>query len=504
MATSLLENIRISGESPLNHPTEALVLFRFEEASDLSSTETALDAKMGGQIQKSLDGGDFKGKAHEILMLYAGEDLAAKRIFLVGLGKLEKFSLETIRTAAATAARKIQEMGFKDFSVLLSSIGAGHLELDASTREYVVGTELSLYKFTELKSKKENETALETVWLLADAAGDLDTLKQAVETGKHMAAGVYLTRDLVNWPSNFATPGFLAEQAQVLASDLSLNVSVYDEDKLKELGMGAFLSVAQGSDEPAKFIILEHNAGNETLDTIVLIGKGVTFDSGGVSLKPADGMERMKSDMAGAAAVLGAIKSAALMKVPLHVVVLVPCTENMMSGKAYKPADVVRAMNGKTIEVINTDAEGRMLLADSLCFAAQYQPKAVVDIATLTGARIVALGDHAIGLFSNSDALSSKLEHAGQVTYERVWRMPLFDEYREQLNSYVADIKHAGGRPGGSITAAKFLQEFVEGYDWVHLDIAGLVSNEKNKFYTPGWATGIGARLLTQFLVEWC
>lgn len=500
---NVIDNILVTSEQPENHKTEALILFRFEAQEELTPLETQIDGDINNQISRALEDGDFKGKAHEIFMFYPAKPFAARRVYLVGLGKSEKYSLEVVRTVAATTARKIQDTGHKDFSIYLPTLLREHDDPISVAKEFVIGSALSLYKFTQLKSKKENGQSIEAIQIVTDQDQDLEALRGAVDTGLKITKGVYLTRDLVNWPANFATPTFLANEATALAQALNLKVEIYDEDKIKALGMGAFMAVTLGTDEPAKFIVLELNADKPDLDTIVLVGKGVTFDSGGISIKPADGMERMKTDMAGAAAVLGAMKSAALLEIPLHVVALIPSTENMLNGKAYKPADVVKAMNGKTIEVINTDAEGRMLLADALCHAAQYKPKAVVDIATLTGARIVALGDHAIGLFSNSDDLSAKLEKAGAATYERVWRMPLFDEYREQLNSYVADIKHSGGRPGGSITAAKFLQEFVDGYDWAHLDIAGLVSNEKNKFYTPGWATGIGARLLTQFLIDW-
>jgi leucyl aminopeptidase len=262
------------------------------------------------------------------------------------------------------------------------------------------------------------------------------------------------------------------------------------------------MGVAQGTDEPAKFIILEHNTHRPELETVVLVGKGVTFDSGGISIKPSDGMERMTTDMAGAAAVIGAMQVVAALSLPLHVVALAPATENMPSGKAYKPGDVVRAMNGKTVEIISTDAEGRMLLIDALCYAARYNPKAVVDIATLTGARVIALGDFAAGLYSNDDALVQKLTAAGKKTFERVWAMPMFEEYSESLKSVVADFKHTGGRPGGSITAAKFIEKFTT-FPWAHLDVAGLVASESDKPYSPKGANGYGVRLLVQFLREW-
>ncbi len=307
---------------------------------------------------------------------------------------------------------------------------------------------------------------------------------------------------MVNWPGNYATPTFLAQQAQKLAETTNLACQVYDEAAMLELGMGGLLGVSEGSDQPARFIVLEHNANSTDLDTIVLVGKGVTFDSGGISIKPADDMDRMRSDMAGGAAVMGAMLAVSMLALPLHVVALVPATENMPDGRALKPGDILRMMNGKTVEVINTDAEGRLILGDALCFAARYNPKAVVDIATLTGARTVALGDQAIGLFSNDDDLFQQFEAAGQKTWERVWRLPLFEEYADNLKSFAADMKHTGGKGGGACVAAAFLNKFVT-YPWVHLDVAGLVSSETEKAYTPRWATGLGARILTQFLRDW-
>ncbi len=503
MSTNILKQIQVISGAPEKYNTEVLVLFRFEGEANLNLQESVLDEKSNRQIKRSIRNGDFKGRANETLMLYPGDEIRPDRLLLVGLGKPAHYSLETTRLVAATVARKLQKMELQDFTIFLPALFRENTDAFSIVREFVVGTQLSLYKFTELKSKREKTKTLEAVYLLTDSQQDLEKLQQAVEVGKNIARGVYLTRDLVNWPSNFATPSFLADQAETLAKSLNLKVEVFSEEKIASLGMGAFCGVTRGTDEPAKFIILEHNSEKLDLETIVLIGKGVTFDSGGISIKPAEGMERMKSDMGGAAAVMGAMMSAALLEIPLHVVALIPATENMLSGKSYKPADVVKAMNGKTIEVISTDAEGRLLLADALCFAAQYGAKAVIDIATLTGARTIALGDYAIGLFSNSVPLARKLEFAGQITFERVWQLPLFDEYKKVLESYVADIKHSGGKSGGAIVAAKFLQEFVDGYDWAHLDIAGLVSDEKNEFYTPGWATGIGCRLLIQFLSDW-
>jgi leucyl aminopeptidase len=502
MTNKSIGEVPVTTENAESLQADALVLFRFQDSLELSELEKALDEKLRGDITSILEDGDFKGKTGEVSVLYTHGAVPAKRLLLVGLGKAQSFSLEAVRISSAVALKRVQELGLKHACTYLPGLTSEKIDLQQASREFIIGAELGLYVFKDLKSKKEADQIIERLTICIPGDADAKATEKALQAGRKIATGVYTTRDLVNWPSNIATPTFLAEKASQIGADLKLKCQVLDEAEMKELGMGALLAVTSGSDQPAKFIIMEHNAGRDDLDTLVLVGKGVTFDTGGISLKPHEGMERMKSDMSGAAAVIGAIQAAALLELPLHVVALVPAVENMPGGNAYRPADVVTAMNGKTIEVISTDAEGRMLLADSLCYADRFSPKAIVDIATLTGARVVALGDYAIGLFSNDDQLAARLETAGLTTHERVWRMPLFDEYRDQLKSYVADMKHSGGRPAGSITAAKFLQEFVGENSWAHLDIAGLVS-EKNYAYTPGWATGVGTRLLCQFLMDW-
>lgn len=486
-----------------NEQVELIVLGLFEDQAGLGKGAAAVDGSLGGQISQLLTDGDFKGKAKELALLYGNGRGPAKRILLVGLGKEEKLSPEDIRVAAGTAAKRVYELGVKNFSTDIYGVGVHQISLADAVQAVVEGTGLSLYVFTELKSDSDaNAKKIDAVTLVLSENDSLEEAEAGLTAGRAIVAGVSLTRDLVNWPGNYATPTFLAQQAQQLAIKSGMVCQVLDLTRMKELGMNSLLGVAQGSEEPAKFIILEHNADRTDLDTIVLVGKGVTFDSGGISIKPGEGMDRMKSDMAGGAAVMGAMLAVSALDLPLHVVALVPATENMPSGKALKPGDVVRAMNGKTIEVINTDAEGRMILADALCYAARYNPKVVVDIATLTGARIVALGNHAIGLFSNDDDLVEKFESAGQKTYERVWQLPMFEEYGDSLKSFVADMKHTGGKDAGTIVAAVFLSKFVT-FPWVHLDVAGLVSSENEKPYTPKWATGLGARLLIQFLRDW-
>ncbi|MFB0534455.1 MAG: leucyl aminopeptidase, partial [Anaerolineae bacterium] len=327
--------------------------------------------------------------------------------------------------------------------------------------------------------------------------------------GQVIAESVCLTRDLVNHPPSVATPTMLAQTARQLAEEHGLRCQVLDEEQMTELGMGALLGVAQGSQEPARFIILEHNADREDLDTIVLVGKGLTFDSGGLSIKSGKGMEKMKTDMAGGAVVLATLRAAGILDLPLHVVGLVPATENLPSGRAYKPGDVLHSLSGQTIEIISTDAEGRLILADALAYAQRYEPQAVVDLATLTGACVVALGHMASGLMGTDAELVARLERAGQTTAELAWELPLLKDYYRQIESSVADVKNTGGQPAGVVTAGAFLSKFAQGYPWAHLDIAGITWIEKDKTYprrsylpTPG-ATGVGVRLLVQFLRDW-
>jgi leucyl aminopeptidase len=482
---------------------ELIVLGVFEDQSGLSEAAAAVDQVLGGRIAQIITDGDFKGKASALTLLYSDGNAIAKRILLVGLGKEAKFGVEAIRVAAGVAAKRVRELEVKKYATEVFGLDLDTVRLADAVQAVVEGTGLALYEFTELKSDaNNNRKKIEAVTLLLPTSSDMKEAEAGLKVGKAIVAGTGLSRDLVNWPGNFATPTFLATQAQQMAENTGLTCHILDEAAMTELGMGGLLAVSAGSGQPARFIILEHNAKKTDLDTIVLVGKGVTFDSGGISIKPADDMDRMRSDMAGGAAVMGAMLAVAKLDLPLHVVALVPATENMPDGRAMKPGDILRVMNGKTIEVINTDAEGRLVLADALCYAARFNPKIVVDIATLTGARTIALGDQAIGLFSNNDDLVQRFVIAGTKTHERVWQLPLFEEYADNLKSFAADMKNQGGKGGGACIAAAFLNKFVS-YPWVHLDIAGLVSTETERPYTPRWATGLGARLLTQFLQDW-
>ncbi len=489
--------------------TEAVVLGIFKDTRELSGAAKAVDDRLEGQLTAALREGDFTGKKGETLLLRTFGKLPAKRVLLVGLGEREKFNLEVVREASAAAAKAGK--GFPELASVVHGAGVGGLAPDEAAQTVVEGALLGLYRFDKYKTKpkeEEEKPKLERLRLVEFDPGKLPQVEEGARRGEIIAESVVVARDLANEPGLTLTPTELARRAEALAHELGLEVRVLDEPELEREGMGGLLGVARGSDEPAKFIILEYNADAKAkakteLDTIVLVGKGITFDSGGISLKPAEAMGDMKFDMSGAAAVLGTLRAAALLKLPVHLVGLIPATENLPSGKALKPGDIVRFANGKTAEIVSTDAEGRLILADALAYAKRFEPKVVIDLATLTGACIVALGHHASGLFSNDDSLVERMERAAEKSGERVWHLPLYEEYSEQIKSEVADIKNTGGRPAGAATAAAFLKEFVD-YPWVHLDIAGTAFNvEGKKYIDKKGATGVGVRLLVEFLRDW-
>lgn len=487
-------------------PTEAVVVNLFEGVTEPGGATGALDRALGGAIRDLIAAGDFKGRLNETAVLYPRGAIPAQRALIVGLGKEEKFDLDKVRQAAGTAAKRLRDLGVKSFATIVHGAGAGGISVEAAAQAVVEGSVLALYQFREHKHLEPEEEAkeVEEVTLLEADEARVAQVEEGARVGQIVAEAACLVRDLGNQPGNVATPTMLAETAQRIAQEHGLRCQVLDRAQIEELGMGAFLSVARGSQEPLTFIILEHNADREDLPTLVLVGKGITFDSGGISIKGREKMGLMKFDMCGGAAVLGTLQAVARLDLPLHVVGLVPATENLPSGTATRPGDIVRAMSGKTIEVISTDAEGRMILADGLAYAQRYQPAAVIDLATLTGACVVALGHHAIGLMGNHPELIARLKEAGQASGERVWELPLWEEYHEQIKSDVADMKNAGGRPAGAITGAALLSKFAEGYPWAHLDIAGTAwTEEAKKPYISKGGTGVGVRLLVELLQNW-
>ena len=457
-------------------------------------------ASVRAAAEPALSGGDFSGKEGETALLYA--DLAAPRLLLVGLGERSSFTLDRLRRIAATAARRARSLGAQDAALALSE--PENAGVEASARAAAEGATLGLYRFTRYKTGEGTRSAgpdreLDAFELVLDDPADEEAASRGAELGVSVAAAALLARDLANEPSNTATPEHLADQAREIAARHGMGVEVLDRSGIEDDGLVGLAAVGRSAANGPRFIVLEHRKGGDEAP-LVLIGKAVTFDSGGISIKPTSGMEDMKFDMSGGAAVLGAMEAVGALDLPLNVVALVPATENLPGGGAFKPGDVLRMHSGKTVEILTTDAEGRLILADALSYAGRYATAAVVDCATLTGACHVALGDYASGLMGNDEALIAEIQTAGEATGERAWPLPLFDEYTEQIRGDVADLKNSGGRYGGALTAGAFLKEFAD-FPWAHLDIAGTAYGKKGNAYTPKGATGVPARLLVEFLM---
>jgi leucyl aminopeptidase len=441
----------------------------------------------------------MEGKSGTTLMLHNVPGVAAERILLVGLGTESEFGVKQYREAITTAMRALNASGASDAELHLTTIEVDGRDAGWRVQQAVTLAQETTYRFDAMKSRKDSSPQrLRAVTLALAGKSDARKAELGLAHGAALAAGMALTKDLGNLPPNVCTPGYLADQARELARRYRMKVQVFDRAEMAKMGMGTLLAVAQGSAEPPKFIVLEHRGGAKDEKPVVLIGKGVTFDTGGISIKPASEMDEMKFDMSGAGSVLGTLKTVGEMKLPLNVVGLVPATENMPGGRATRPGDVVKSMSGQTVEILNTDAEGRLILCDALTYAERYQPAAVIDIATLTGACIIALGHVASGLFSNDDDLASELLAAADAAHDRAWRLPLWDDYQEQLKSNFADFANIGGRPAGSVTAACFLARFARKFKWAHLDIAGTA-------WRSGKEKGATARpvpMLTQFLIN--
>jgi leucyl aminopeptidase len=480
---------------------DTLIVNLFAGVKAPTGATGAVDGALGGAIQELIAGGDFSGKAGEVAVLYPRQALPARRVLVVGLGKQEDFDLEGVRKAAASAMRRARALGARQVVTIVHGAGAAGIPPAAAAQALMEGSLLGLYRYRD--GSKTSDEGIESLTLVEYDASKLEQLKTGAAVGEAVAGGVGLSRDLVNMPANIATPTRLAEVAQEIAQENGFSILVGDREWAAERDMGAFLAVARGAGEPPKFIVLEHNADRQDLDTLVLVGKGITFDTGGISLKPKTRLWRMKSDMAGAAAVLGAMQVVGKLDLPLHVIGIAPCTENMPDANAYHPGDVITASNGKTIEIISTDAEGRLVLADGLVFAKQYAPQAVVDLATLTGSSVTALGrGMAAGLFCNDEALQKKLIASSERTHERLWPLPLWEDYKKALTSHVADMKNSGGQFGGVGTSAIFLKQFTD-FPWAHIDMAAMAYSDQSSDYAAVGATGYGVRLLVEFLRSW-
>ena len=466
----------------------------------LSAAAESLDKKSRGAIRKALKQGDIEGNHGQLQWLSNVPHVSSSRVLLVGCGGNTTVAPAKFQSTHNTVAKALEASGATEACSWLAEIDVDGKNLEWKMQHATLACKGSVYRFDQLKSKaKKPRKPLKKLALMLSKNTGLAKAKKAAQQASCIANGISLTKDLGNLPPNICNPTYLAKEAQKLKRSYSdLKVKIVDEAEMKKLGMGSLLSVSQGSDTPAKLIVMEHNGGKKGAKPIVLVGKAVTFDTGGISLKPGAAMDEMKYDMCGGASVFGAIAACAEMKLPCNVVGIVPATENMPSGCATRPGDIYTSMSGQTIEVLNTDAEGRLILCDALTYAERFKPKAVIDIATLTGACVVALGHHAAAVYSNQQSLADKLLSAGNDSGDRCWQMPLWDDYQSQLDSNFADMANIGGRDGGSITAACFLSRFTENYHWAHLDIAGVAWHSgKNK-----GATGRPVSMLMQYLQD--
>jgi leucyl aminopeptidase len=483
--------IALGTQSP-GHFQGSLLAVPLGESPDVSTALSDLDATIGGSINRSIDSRFFRGGKDEVFYL-SGADASAARVALIGMGKVTDRA-GSLRRAAAIAARHAMKLGGGDLGFYVGSDDPR--EVEAVTVGILAGS----WEYKDLKTPPPENEQRQPLANATILAGDGDAVKTAVAAGEAIGAGHSLARTLAMMPGNLCTPEFLAQTAREIAERHAMKVTVLGRAEMQQEGMGSFLCVAQGTPQDPKLIALEYSGGAAGQKPVTLVGKGLCFDSGGISIKPAPGMEDMKFDMCGAAGVLGAMESIARMRLPINVVGLVGSTTNMPSGTAVNPGDVVKSHLGKYIEVINTDAEGRLVLADVLSYARRFDPAVVVDAATLTGACVIALGHTATGVFSADEALVAEVIAAGKRAGEPGWSMPLWDEYRDLIKSEVADIKNTGGRAAGAITAAMFLKEFTESYPWIHLDVAGTAYSEADLVALPKGPTGVPTGTFIEFV----
>jgi leucyl aminopeptidase len=482
--------------------TGAIILGCYQDTKHLDDIARTLDRVLKGTISNLIKQGDIKGKSGEYTLLYSNGLIPTDRIIIAGMGKKKDLTVNKISETVADTCRQLRQKGVTSITMIPLGTGINHIKTASAAQAIAEGVILGLYRFRRHMTKKENNTKeVKGVQIVVNEK-EKKQIEKAIEKGQIIAESANWTRDLVNEPANFMTPAKMAKAASELAKEYGLSIEVLEEEQISLEGMGGLLGVSRGSQQPPRFIILKYKGRDSDETDIVLAGKGITFDSGGISIKPSERMGDMKGDMAGGASVLGTIRAIAQLKPKVNVTALVPATENLPSGTAMKPGDVITAMNGKTIEVLNTDAEGRLILADALSYAKKIDTKSIIDVATLTGACQIALGNICTGAFSNNQELIDEVITAGNEVGERAWQLPMFAEYREQLKSDIADIKNIGTRYGGAITAAKFLEDFVGDIPWVHLDIAGTSDTDKEKGYLVKGATGIPVRTLVNFILS--
>jgi leucyl aminopeptidase len=485
----------IKASAPDKAKTDCIVA-GVHEGGKLTAAGSALDKASGKRLTEVLRRGDMTGKANSTALLYDLPAIASPRVLLLGLGKQRDMSDKDYREVLRAGLRALADIGARHATLALTDVAvAGRDTAWKVEHAALVGGEVA-YRFDEFKSNNERpKPALQEVSVLV--ASENKGLHAAIDRGNAIVSGIELAKNLGNTPPNVCTPAYLADQARMLGKVHGLKVEVLEQKDMEKLGMGSFLAVARGSRNPPKFIVMHHHgAGNAK--PFVLVGKGITFDTGGISIKSAPDMDEMKFDMSGAGSVFGTMKAVALMKLKLNVIGVIPTCENMPDGNATRPGDIVKSMSGQTIEILNTDAEGRLILCDALTYCERFSPQAVVDIATLTGACVIALGHVAAAVYSNKNQLAQSLIRAGDHAHDRVWHMPLWDDYQDQLRSNFADVANIGGRPAGSVTAACFLSRFAKKFDWAHLDIAGTAYKSGREKGSTGRPVG----LLTHYLID--
>ncbi len=480
---------------------DAIMVNHFEGMERLKGDIADIDKALDGAISRLIAQGEIKGKLDEVTVVHSLGKLPSARVAIVGLGKQEELSQDKVRGAVAETCRLLRKKGVGGIATVAQGAGVAGISPEGAAQAVTEGALLGLYSFRKHITKEAEHGDIKQLTIATADKTQLSRLEQGCDRGRVLAEATNLARDMVNEPANYMTPGDMAGMAAELAESYGLELKVLERKQMQELGMGALLGVAEGSRQPPKFIILRYRGGDSAEADIVLAGKGVTFDSGGISIKPSRKMDEMKGDMAGGAVVVAAMSAIAQFKPRVNVTALIPATENLPGGSALKPGDIITAINGKTIEIISTDAEGRLILADALGYAEKLGAKVIIDVATLTGACQVALGDVVTGAFGNNQGLVDKVIAAGDEAGELIWQMPMYDRYKEQNKSDVADIKNVGGRYAGAITAAQFLAEFVGDTPWVHLDIAGTSMSEKERAYLVKGATGVLVRTLVNLVL---
>jgi leucyl aminopeptidase len=480
-----------------NLKAEGALIGVFTDMCD--ATISDLDKHLGGRLSLAAKKADFTGKAGTSVTLDTAGGINEDKVMLVGLGDAKDANEEKVRTAAAEGIKSLKADNVSTVGTSMAQLLVADLSPARIAQAVVEGARLAAYSFDQLKSIKDKKKISQLTLLASDAA-TAKQMKAGVAAGDSIADAALFARDLINLPGNYCTPTYLADEAKKFAKKLGIKATIFGPELIAKHKMGGLMAVAQGSKEPARFIILEWMKGPKSQKPIVVVGKGLTFDTGGISIKPSASMEDMKMDMSGGAAALGVMRAVASLKLAVNLVVLVPSTENMPSSTAVKPGDVATGLSGVTMEIINTDAEGRLILSDALAYAKNFKPDAIVDMATLTGACMVALGEVATGLFSNDETLVSQITEAGKETGETMWRLPLFPEHEEQIKSDVADIKNVGPRWGGASTAAAFLKKHVPIDSWAHLDIAGTAYTTTPKGYKTKGAIGVGVRSVVRFI----